>query len=129
MALTVHYSVKATVVDSAGNVVAEWKPRDISLTTSGDNYIEGAINTSTTAAAVPLGSVALGAKSLACFRNMSSTAGENITIQDASASLIDTIILGPGQEALCALDATGMAAFTADAATGTPVLKYLLVDP
>jgi hypothetical protein len=128
MALTVHYSIKATVVDSAGNVVAEWKPRDISLTTSGDNYIEGAINTSTSAAAVPLGSVVLGAKSLACFRNMSSTAGENITIQEAGAAT-DALILGPGQEALCALDATGMAAFKADAATGTPVLKYLLVDP
>ena len=128
MALTVHYSILCTVSDAAGNVVAEWKARDNSVTTSGDNHIAGAMNTSTGAAAVPLGTTtALGSGGLALFRNRGTTAGQIITLQSASGD--DTVILAPGHEHLTALDVTGMAAFTATAAAGTPILDYLIIDP
>lgn len=126
MALTVTYEIKCTVQDSNGDS-EEWPSKVRTITTSGDNFISNVLNCTTSPLTVDLSDLTLGADGLALFRNQSSTAGQNITLQSGSGD--DTLILGPGQDALMALDATGMSAFTATAAAGTPTLKYWIIDP
>ena len=122
MALTHTYEIRSTVQDSSGNS-KPWPSVVHTITTTGSNEQGGSMNTSTSAAQIPIGSVAVGGATL--LRNKSATTAETIHIRDGAAG--SNFLTIPAGEEMLVFFSSGIDPY-AVSATGTPILEFEAID-